>query len=39
MIAVDTHVNRVAIRLKIAKENDNVNVVEKKLMKKFIKSF
>ena len=35
VIAVDTHVNRVAIRLKIAKENDNVNVVEKKLMKFF----
>ena len=35
VIAVDTHVNRVAIRLKISKENDNVNVVEKKLMKFF----
>ena len=35
VIAVDTHVNRVAIRLKIAKENDNGNVVEKKLMKFF----
>mgnify|MGYP004507999537 FL=1 len=35
VIAVDTHVNRVAIRLKIAKENDNVNVVEKNLMKFF----
>ena len=35
VIAVDTHVNRVSIRLKIAKENDNVNVVEKKLMKFF----
>ena len=35
VIAVDTHVNRVAIRLKIARENDNVNVVEKKLMKFF----
>ena len=35
VIAVDTHVNRVAVRLKIAKENDNVNVVEKKLMKFF----
>ena len=34
-IAVDTHVERVAKRLGLAKERDNVLVVEKKLMKKF----
>ncbi len=33
--AVDTHVERVSKRLKIAFLNDNVNVVERKLMKKF----
>lgn len=32
-IAVDTHVERVSKRLKIAKKNDNVLKVEKKLMK------
>ena len=32
-IAVDTHVERVCKRLKIAKEKDNVLVIEKKLMK------
>ena len=32
-IAVDTHVERVSKRLKIAKENDNVIDIEKKLMK------
>ena len=34
-IAVDTHVDRVAKRLKLAKEKDDVLTVEKKLMKKF----
>ncbi len=33
-IAVDTHVERVAKRLGLAKENDNVLVVEQKLMRK-----
>jgi len=33
-IAVDTHVERVSKRLKLAKENDNVLTVEQKLMKK-----
>ena len=33
-IAVDTHVSRVSKRLGIAKNNDDVSVVEKKLMKK-----
>lgn len=32
-IAVDTHVSRVSKRLKIAKENDDVLTIEKKLMK------
>lgn len=36
-IAVDTHVNRVSKRLNIAKENDDVLTVEKKLMKYFPK--
>jgi len=36
-IAVDTHVERVSKRLGIAKVNDNVLNVEKKLMKKFPK--
>ncbi len=36
-IAVDTHVERVSKRLKIAKQNDNVLTVEKKLMKKIPK--
>jgi endonuclease-3 len=36
-IAVDTHVNRVSKRLNIAKEKDEVGVVEKKLMKYFPK--
>ena len=36
-IAVDTHVERVSKRLGLAKENDNVLTVEKKLMKKFPK--
>lgn len=36
-IAVDTHVERVSKRLGLAKNNDNVNVVEKKLMKFFPK--
>ena len=35
--AVDTHVNRVSKRLGIAKENDDVLIVEKKLMKYFPK--
>ena len=33
-IAVDTHVARVSKRLGFAKENDDVNQIEKKLMKK-----
>lgn len=32
-IAVDTHVERVSKRLRIAKKDDNVNIVENKLMK------
>ena len=36
-IAVDTHVSRVSKRLGIAKENDEVEVIEKKLMRKFDK--
>ena len=32
-IAVDTHVSRVSKRLKIARKNDDVNIIEKKLMK------
>lgn len=36
-IAVDTHVTRVAKRLGLAKENDNVLDIEKKLMKKIPK--
>lgn len=36
-IAVDTHVNRVSKRLGLAKEDDDVLDVEKKLMKKFPK--
>ena len=35
VIAVDTHVDRVAKRLKLAKKNDNVLEVEKKLTRKF----
>ena len=34
-IAVDTHVERVSKRLKIARKNDDVLTIEKKLMKKF----
>ncbi len=34
-IAVDTHVHRVSIRLGIANKNDDVNITEKKLYKKF----
>ena len=37
-IAVDTHVARVSKRLGLAKRNDTVNVIEKKLMKKLEKS-
>lgn len=37
-IAVDTHVTRVSKRLKLAKENDDVLTIEKKLMKHFPKS-
>lgn len=37
-LAVDTHVYRVAKRLKLAKEYDDVMNVEKKLMRKFPKS-
>ena len=36
-IAVDTHVSRVSKRLKLAKECDEVDVIEKKLMRKFPK--
>ncbi len=36
-IAVDTHVERVSKRLGIAKDEDDVNTVEKKLMKMFPK--
>lgn len=36
-IAVDTHVERVSKRLKLAKESDSVTIVEKKLMKFFPK--
>ena len=36
-IAVDTHVARVSKRLGLAKENDDVSVIEQKLMKKFPK--
>lgn len=36
-IAVDTHVERVSKRLKLANMSDNVVIVEKKLMKKFSK--
>lgn len=37
-IAVDTHVSRVSKRLGLAKNNDDVTTIEKKLMKKFDKS-
>ena len=37
MIAVDTHVARVSIRLGIAKNKDNVLTIEKKLNKSFPK--
>lgn len=36
-IAVDTHVERISKRLKLANKKDNVKVVEQKLMKKFPK--
>ncbi|MBE6154434.1 MAG: endonuclease III [Firmicutes bacterium] len=36
-IAVDTHVSRVSVRLGLAKKEDNVFTIEKKLMKKFPK--
>ena len=36
-IAVDTHVSRVSKRLKLVKECDEVDVIEKKLMRKFPK--
>lgn len=35
--AVDTHVTRVAKRLRLAKENDNVEVIEQKLKRKISK--
>lgn len=35
--AVDTHVKRISARLGLSKENDDVEVVEKKLMRKFKK--
>lgn len=37
-IAVDTHVNRVSKRLKLASRNDDVLSIEKKLMKRFPKN-
>ncbi len=37
-IAVDTHVSRVSKRLGFAKENDDVLIIEKKLMKKIPKN-
>ena len=37
LIAVDTHVKRVSVRLGLAKEEDDVLVIEKKLMRKFPK--
>ena len=37
-IAVDTHVSRVSKRLGLAKNNDDVLTIEKKLQKKFDKS-
>ena len=37
-IAVDTHVSRVSIRLNLAKENDNVLIIETKLNKNFPKN-
>ena len=37
LIAVDTHVARVSKRLKIAKENDDVLTIEKKINRKFPK--
>ena len=37
-IAVDTHVARVSTRLGLAKEGDDVSVIEQKLMKKFPKN-
>ena len=36
-IAVDTHVSRVSIRLGLARKNDDVTVIERKLTKKFPK--
>ena len=36
-LAVDTHVDRVSKRLRLAKKTDNVLIVEQKLMKKFPK--
>lgn len=36
-IAVDTHVSRVSKRLGLAKEDDDVSIIEQKLMKKFPK--
>ena len=36
-IAVDTHVSRVSKRLNLAKETDEVDIIEKKLMRKFPK--
>ena len=37
LIAVDTHVKRVSVRLGLAKESDDVLIIEKKLMKRFPK--
>lgn len=38
-IAVDTHVSRVSKRLNLARKNDDVVTIEKKLMKKFNKEY
>ncbi len=37
LIAVDTHVKRVSVRLGLAKDSDDVLIIEKKLMKMFPK--
>ena len=37
LIAVDTHVSRVSVRLKLAKQGDDVRTIETKLMKKLPK--
>lgn len=37
-LAIDTHVSRVSVRLGLAKKNDDVNAIEKKLTKKIPKN-